>query len=156
MEFTPEQIAALLDALGLPADTADAQLVVDTAADLAAQVQALDPAKPSTVAAAAARNGMEVLDKDTAAALRRDAQAGRQAIAAAARAKVEAAVEDAIDTGRITPGRKQHWITLCANDEAMIQHLASIAPGTAVPLAEIGHSADNADDLAKPAAWFYP
>lgn len=155
MEFTPEQIAALLEALGLPADTTDAQLVVDTTADLAAQVQALDPAKPSTVAAAAARNGMEVIDKETADALRRDAQEGRRIAAAAARAKVESAVDEAIDTGRIIPSRKDHWLTLCTNDGAMIEHLASIAPGTAVPLAEIGHSADNTDDLTQPAAWFY-
>ncbi|MDT5007138.1 MAG: hypothetical protein QOJ24_4314 [Mycobacterium sp.] len=33
MEFTPEQITALLEALGLPADTADAELVVATATD---------------------------------------------------------------------------------------------------------------------------
>ena len=40
MEFTPEQIAALLTALGLPDDTDDAQLVVDTAIDEDVQLDA--------------------------------------------------------------------------------------------------------------------
>jgi Mu-like prophage I protein len=155
MEFTPEQITALLEALGLPAETDDADLIVATTVDLAAQVEALDRAKPSTVAAAAKRNGMEVIDTATADALRRDAAEGRRVAAAAAAAKVEAAINDAINTGRITPGRRTHWLTLCANDEAMIEHLASIAPGTAVPLAEVGHAADTSADLAKPAGWFY-
>src|SRR5215204_2470994 len=106
------QTAALLEALGLPADTADSDLVVATAADLATQAQGVDPAKPSTVAAAARKHGMDLVDHDTHEALKRDAAAGRQIAAAAARAKVEAAVEDAINTGRITPGRKKHWITL--------------------------------------------
>jgi hypothetical protein len=155
MEFTPEQIAALVAALGLPADTTDAQLVVDTTTDLAAQVAGMNPAQPSSVAAAAARHGMELIDTPTADALRRDAQEGRRIAAAAAKAKVEAAVDDAINTGRITPSRKRHWITLCENDETMLQHLASIAPETAVPLSEIGHSADSTGDLADAANWFY-
>jgi len=154
LTFDDTQAAALLEALGLPADTEDVDLIVATATDLAAQVQALDPAKPSTVAAAAKRHGLELVDHDTHEALKRDAAEGRRIAAAAARAKVEAAVDDAINTGRITPGRRKHWLTLCENDETMLQHLASIAPGTAVPLTEVGHSADTTN-LAEPAAWFY-
>ncbi|GFG62808.1 hypothetical protein MKUB_29180 [Mycobacterium kubicae] len=149
------QTAALLDALGLPADTDDANLVVDTAKDLATQVQGLDTAKASAVVAAAARHGMEVIDKPTADALRRDAQEGRRVIAAAAKAKVEAAVDHAIDTGRIMASSKKHWITLCENDETMLPHLASIAPGTAVPLSEVGHSADATPDPNPSGQWFY-
>jgi len=155
MEFTPEQVTALLEALGLPPDTDDAQLVVDTAADLAAQVEALDPAKPSTVAAAAARNGMEVLDRDTADALRRDAQEGRRIAAAAARAKVEAAVDDAVSKGKITPARKRHWISLLENDLGMADVLAAVPNETAVPMSEVGHAAHNTGDLAERSAWFY-
>jgi len=156
LTFDDTQTAALLEALGLPADTDDADLIVATAHDLATQVEGLDPAKPSTVAAAAARHGMEVIDKPTADALRRDAQEGRRVIAAAAKAKVEAAVDQAIDPGRIMPSRKKHWVTLCENDETMLQHLASIAPGTAVPLNEVGHAADMSGDATpEQAAWFY-
>lgn len=153
-----DQEAELLKLLGLPeaapGDT-DAGLVLDTIVDLAAQVEALDPAKPSTVAAAAARNGMEVLDKDTAAALRRDAAEGRKIAAAAARAKVEAAVDDAVNKGKITPARRKHWVTLIEADPGMADVLARTPDETAVPISEIGHSADNGSDLAQPAGWFY-
>ncbi|BBZ22910.1 phage protease [Mycolicibacter hiberniae] len=155
MEFTPEQIAALLGALGLPADTDDADLVVATAVDLAAQAAGMDTAKPSTVAAAARQHGMDLIDHDTHEALKRDAAAGRRIAASAARAKVEAVVDDAISTGRIMARSKKHWVTLCENDDTMVQHLASIAPGTAVPLDEVGHSADTTGELAEPAPWFY-
>lgn len=152
------QESELLKLLGLPeADPgeSDVELVIDTINDLAAQVQTLDPDKPSTVAAAAARNGMEVIDKATADALRRDATAGRAAAAAAAAAKVEAAVDAAIDKGKVMASRRKHWITICTNDPEMVTHLAGIAPGTAVPLDEVGHAADAGTDADQPAGWFY-
>lgn len=158
LTLNDDQEADLLKLLGLPEAApgeADVELVIDTIVDLAHQVEALDPERPSTVAAAAKRNGMEVIDTATADALRRDAAEGRRVAAAAAAAKVETAVEEAINTGRIMPSRKKHWMVLCSNDEAMIEHLASIAPGTAIALSEIGHAADNTGDLAEPAAWFY-
>ncbi|MDP7738993.1 phage protease [Mycobacterium paragordonae] len=155
LTFDDTQGAALLDALGLPTDTDDADLIVATAKDLAAQIDGLDTAKASAVVAAAARHGMEVIDKPTADALRRDAQEGRRVAAAAAKAKVEAAVDQAIDTGRIMPSRKKHWITLCENDATMLEHLASVAPGTAVPLTEVGHSADTTPELTHSGQWFY-
>ncbi|TDK88658.1 hypothetical protein [Mycolicibacterium mucogenicum] len=154
LTFTDEQATALLEALGLPADTTDAQLVVDTTVDLAAQAQAVDSAKPSTVAAAAKRNGMEVLDKETAAALRRDAAEGRRLTAAAVLAKVEASVDDAINKGKITPGRRGHWVTLIQADPGMAEVLASVPNETAVPMTELGHSSD-ADTSDGAAEWFY-
>ncbi len=107
LELDDTQAAVLLTLLGLPEDTTDIQLVIDTVQDATRDpmLPPADDAKPSDVAAAAAKHGMEVIDTATADALRRDAQAGRQAVAAAARAKVEAAVDDAIDKGKITaPG----------------------------------------------------
>ena len=156
LAFTDEQAAALLEALGLPAETTDAQLVIDTTKDLASQAEAVDPAKPSTVAAAAKRNGMEVLDKETAAALRRDAAEGRRLTAAAVLAKVEASVDDAINKGKITPGRRGHWVTLIQADPGMAEVLASVPNETAVPITELGHSSDpiakTGDDAPE---WFY-
>lgn len=101
LQFTDEQAAALLDLLGLPADTTDPQLVVDTVADLADQAAGVDPAKPSAVAAAARKAGLEVVDTDTLAALRHDATEGRRVAAAAAKAAVEAQIDDAISKGKI-------------------------------------------------------
>jgi hypothetical protein len=155
LTFDETQTAAVLEALGLPPDSDDPELVVATAADLAAQAQALDPARPSTVAAAAKRNGMEVVDIESLAALRADAQEGRQIAAAAAKAKVEAAVEDAVNKGKITPGRRKAWVQLIEADPGMADVLAAVPPETAVSLNEIGHSADNTGDLYEPAPWFY-
>lgn len=156
LELDDTQTAVLLALLGLPEDTTDVQLIIDTVKDATRDPMLPPPpdAKPSEIAAAAAKHGMEVLDTATADVLRRDAAEGRQLKVSAARAKVEAAVDDAINTGRIMPSRKKHWLTLCENDDTMLQHLASIAPGTAVPINEVGHAADTTD-LAEPAAWFY-
>lgn len=150
--LTDEQSTELLATLGLPADTTDAALVLATAADLAAQAEGVDPAKPSTVAAAAAKAGLEVLDSATVAALRHDAAQGRQLAAAAAHAKVEASVDDAIAKGKITPPRRKHWVSLIEADAAMADVLASIPNETAVPMTETGHSDIVTTD--KP-AWFY-
>ena len=158
LTLNDDQEADLLKLLGLPeaapGDT-DAGLVLDTIVDLAAQVEALDPAKPSTVAAAAKRNGMEVIDTATADALRRDAAEGRKIAAAAARAKVESAVDDAIDKGKIMASRRKHWVTLIEADPGMADVLAATPNETAVPLSPIGHAAADNADLAQPAGWFY-
>lgn len=151
------QAADLFAALGLPADTTDAQLIVDTATDLATQVAELDPAKPSTVASAAKRAGMELLDKDTAAALRRDAAEGRKTVAAATQQRIEASVDDAIRRGKITPSRRKHWISLIGADPGMADVLAKVPDETAGPLTEVGHGQNPEPDaeLAKPVAWFH-
>jgi hypothetical protein len=42
--------------------------------------------------------------------------------------KVEAAADDAITKGKITPGRRTHSVTLITADPEMEKTLASIAP----------------------------
>ncbi|AWT55809.1 phage protease [Mycolicibacterium smegmatis] len=153
--FTDEQAAALIEALGLPADTTDADLIVATVADLAAQVAGMNPEKPSTVAAAARKAGLEVVDTKTLAALRTDAANGRQMAAAAKAQKIEAAVDDAVSKGKIAPSRRQHWVTLCTHDEGMIEVLAAVPNETAVPMTEVGHSTEVDNDADKRPAWFY-
>src|SRR4051794_28242006 len=110
LTFTDEQAARLLELLGLPADTTDAELVLAALEDLAAQAAGMSPEKPSTVAAAARKAGLEVVDTQTLAALRHDAQEGRQVAAAAKQQKIEAAVEDAVNKGKIAPSRRKHWV----------------------------------------------
>jgi hypothetical protein len=156
LEFDDTQAAALLDALGLPADTDDADLIVATTADLAAQVAGMTPEQPSSVAAAARRHGLELVDHDTHESLKRDAAEGRRIAAAAAKAKVEAAVDDALNKGKITAARRKHWVTLIEADPGMADVLAAVPNETAVPLSELGHSKEGAhDDLAERGAWFY-
>ncbi|WP_018599667.1 phage protease [Mycobacterium sp. 155] len=157
LTFDDDQAAALLEALGLPADTADPQLVTDTAVDLAAQVETLDPAKPSTVAAAAKKAGLEVIDTATAEALRHDAAEGRRMAAAATQQRIEAAVDDAVRKGKITPARRKHWVTLITADPGMADVLASVPNETAAPMTEAGHSMnpDPGDNLADADVWVY-
>jgi hypothetical protein len=109
----------LLALLGLPEDTSDIQLILDTVKDITRDPmlppapdadddqqqqggQLAASAKPSDIAAAAAKHGMEVIDTATAESLRRDAAEGRRIAAAAAKAKIEAAVDDAINRGKVT------------------------------------------------------
>lgn len=153
--FTPEQFSKLLELLGLPVDTVDAQLILDTVKD-AVTASTAEGAQPSAVAAAARRNGLEVLDTDTMAALRRDANEGRQIKAAAERKAVEDAVSDAISKGKITVARRKHWVTLLTADPGMTEVLASIPNETAVPLTEVGHGVDaEGGRLADTAEWFH-
>lgn len=154
LSFDDTQAAGLLDALGLPPDTLDPELIVATAVDLAAQAAGMNPAQPSTVAAAARKAGLEVVDGPTLTALRHDAAEGRKIAAAAAKARVEAAVDDAIRKGKITPPRRKHWVALIEADPGMADVLASTPPETAVPMTEIGHGTD-VDDIAKRPSWFY-
>jgi hypothetical protein len=153
LTFNDEQAAALIEALALPAETDDIALILATVADLAAQAAGMNPEKPSTVAAAARKAGLEVVDTDTLATLRHDAAEGRKIAAAAAQQKIEATVEDAISKGKITPARRKHWVTLILADPGMGEVLASVPNETAVPMTEIGHSLEP--ELAESSAWFY-
>jgi hypothetical protein len=86
--------------------------------------------------------------------LRRDAAAGRQLIAAEAQRKVEAAVDDAIDKGKIAAARRKHWVSVITADPGMSEILAATPDETAVPLREMGHATEG-QDLAEAATWFY-
>ena len=114
----------------------------------------MTPEQPSSVAAAAKRHGMEVIDTLTADALRAEAATGRQIAAAAAKAKVETAVDDAVNKGKITPARRKHWVSVIEADPEMAQVLAKYPNELAVPMSELGDAADNGD-LATAAEWFY-
>ena len=124
--------------------------------DLAKQAAEDDGGKPSDVAAAAARAGLAVTDSDSYARLQAEAAEGQQIKAAAAAAKIEASVRDAVAKGKITPARRKHWVTLISADQGMEQVLASVPAETAVPMSEVGHSHDDPNDVTEPAEWFRP
>lgn len=153
LTFDDKQAAALLELLGLPAETTDIDTILDTVKD------AISPTdgKPSEVAAAAKRAGLEVIDNDTLTALRTEAAEGRQIKAAAARQQIEASVGDAIEKGKITPGRRKHWIDLITADPGMADVLAGVPNETAVPMTEIGHGvgSDGAPGQPDRDQWFY-
>lgn len=156
LTFTDDQTSQLFELLGLPADTdpADVDAILAVIDDLAKQAAVGDnDTKPSAVAAAAKRIGLEVVDSDTLAALRTEATEGRQVKAAATKARIDGQVADAIRAGKITPARRDHWVTLITADPAMADVLASVPDETAVPINEVGHASDS-DNLTDAATWF--
>ena len=155
LEFDDAEAAVLLDRLGLPEDTSDTQLVLDTLKDaLRGAPLMMADAAPSQIAAAAKKHALEVgVDTDTLTALRADAGEARALKAAAAQQRIEAAVDDAVSKGKITAARKAHWVTLCTHDAGMLDVLASAPNETAVPMTELGHSLEP--ELAESANWFY-
>lgn len=142
LTFTDEQATALLGPLGLPTDTTDPTTIVATVVDALAADNITDAA-PSAILAAAKKAGLEVMDTDTANALRHDAAEGRQIKAAAERQRIEDAVNTAMQKGKITPARREHWVNLIAADPEMAEVLANVPDNTAVPMNEIGHSVSN-------------
>jgi len=153
LTFDDAQAAELLDILGLPTDTTDIALVLATLKD--AVSGAPTNLQPSAIAAAAKSAGLEVLDTDTASALRADAAEGRQIKAAVARQRIEDTVTAAISKGKITPARKEHWVNLITADPAMAEVLNAVPDETAVPITEIGHGVDSGDQHPAGEGWFY-
>lgn len=156
LTLTAEQSAQLLDLLGLPADTTDPTLILATVADLVAQAEGADCANPTqaNAVAAAKRLGLEVLEPDVLASLRRDAAECRTLKAAVERQRVEAAVDAALRQGKITAARRSHWVTLIEADPAMADVLAGLPDELALPLAPIGHGVD-AEGGAPVTGWLF-
>lgn len=150
--FTADWLGQLAGILGLDPATDDPELILQAARDTAASEDG-DTGAPSQVAASAKRLGMELVDADTIAALRFDAAEGRKQVAAAQRRERETAVDDAIRTGKITPGRREHWLKLIAADPGMADVLASVPAQTAAPLSEMGHAYGEESEAAGP-RWF--
>lgn len=153
LTFDDDQAEELLTILGLPTDTTDVELVLATVKD--AISAAPTNLQPSAIAAAAKSAGFEVLDTDTATALRADAAEGRQIKAAVARQRIEDSVTAAISKGKITPARKEHWVNLITADPAMAEVLNAVPDETAVPINEAGHGVDGEDRPAGGEGWFY-
>lgn len=156
----------LTESLGLPDDATEEQIIEATRKALAGTPAPADapadpdpapapaagdptptppPAPPEVVQpAASAASGVIQMDSAAYAALQAQALQGAQAHAtlkAQAHAKV---VDSAIDTGRITPARREHYMALMKADEADTTDLLTrrLQPGASVPLTEIGHSSD--------------
>lgn len=155
LTFDDDQASALLEALGLPADTTDIATIAATVKD-AATASTAEGAQPSAVAAAARRVGLGVMDTEALAALQRDAAEGRRIKAAEARQRVEAMVDAALNKGKITPARRKHWIELIEADPEMADVLARTPDETAIPLSEIGHAiSDEGAPRTDDDKWFY-
>lgn len=150
--FSPDQWGMLLTLLGGNADD-QADDVIGYITDLTTN-EAAAAGQPSAIVAAAHKKGLEVLDGELVAKLRRDAAEGQKIKAKAASDRREGIVHAAISRGAITPGRRKHWLTLLEADPGMEQVLASTPAETAVPLREIGHTTgDGWNDEANLASY---
>ncbi|OZC98916.1 hypothetical protein CH281_20335 [Rhodococcus sp. 06-221-2] len=147
MDFTPEQITRLLEALGLGSDVTDAELVV-------VAVEELVTAPPVAAASAAAAGGV-VLDPAAYDVLKADADRGRALAAASKVREAKDAVDSAIRAGKLPPARRQHWLDVIQADPAMAATLKQMP--VVIPLEELGHcdpGANDPDGLTEPAGWF--
>lgn len=144
--MSDEQCAQILEALGLPPDTSDPNLVVEATREMAAREGGMRPEQPSSVAAAAHQIGCEVVDSGTLAALRQDAAQARQLAAAARTQEIANLVDESISRGAITPARRDHWTRLIEADPEMANTLKAFPNELAAPMNEIGHTLESGPD----------
>lgn len=116
--------------------------ITDAALDEEGLLAALDEAlnevaEPETTAPTALPAGTIAIDEATLTTLQRDAAAGRAARDAQIVAERTAAVDAAVQTGRIPFARKQYWLDQLAVDPGAAETLANLAPGL-IPTEEIG------------------
>ncbi|MDM2446229.1 ATP-dependent Clp protease proteolytic subunit [Mycobacteroides abscessus] len=101
----------------------------------------IDEGQVAELAAAAAKLGLSVIDPGTLAEMQRNSSLGAKAHAQMETQRITAAVDAAISLGKITPARKEHFVTLMRADEVgTTQLLAGIPAYTAVPMNELGHA----------------
>ena len=104
---------------------------------------------------AAAPPGTALIDQAALADLREAAEAGRRALADLEGRRRDALVDDAVRQGRIAPAARASWREMADRDEeGTASLLASLVPGT-VPVAEVGHGADDMteEDRLYATAW---
>lgn len=146
----PATWGAILAVCGLD-EKATPEDVLDVITSLV-EKEGVDDGKPSSIAAAAGRAGLKVLDETTYLSLRAAAAEATQIKAAAEADERERIVAAAVQRGAITPGRRDHWLTLLAADPGMKDVLMSTPDELAVPLREVGHSA-SVDDDGQQTSW---
>lgn len=109
----------------------------------------VEEATPEQIAAAAKKHGLTVYTSEVADRLTADATAGREARDRQQRDDDAKVVDAAISKGKITPSRREHFITLMASDrEGTTTLLEKTLQESAVPLTEMGHSTEPVDNPA--------
>ena len=153
---------AVLDALGLPEDATDEQVLAkiaestkpaDEPEDKPDDLDKVDEGKVRELVESAKALGLVVSDPGTWASLQANSELGAKAHAKLETQRITASVDAAISLGKIPPSRRDHFVSLMRADEVgTVELLAGIPKETAVPMAAMGHSfgpdpqADTADD----------
>ncbi|WP_319456876.1 MULTISPECIES: head maturation protease, ClpP-related [unclassified Mycobacterium] len=141
---------AILDALGLPEDASDDDVIAKIAEQAGDKPDEktddtpddkVDAGEITELAAAAAKHGLTVIDPGTLAEMQRNSSLGAKAHAEMETTRITGAVNAAISLGKIPAARKEHFVALMRADEVgTTKLLADIPAETAVPLTELGHS----------------
>ncbi|PZT99480.1 MAG: hypothetical protein DI630_16825 [Gordonia sp. (in: high G+C Gram-positive bacteria)] len=138
----------LAQRLGITADADDETILSALDAKLATNESEPVEEQLSTeqVAAAAKRHGLTLVDPDKYQELADAAAAGREARDQQLREHRESIVGAAVDKGKITPARRDHFVKLMeADPEGTESLLASLPEQASIPLAEVGHSVEPQD-----------
>ena len=153
--------------LGLEADATDDDVIakldeLEGKGEAADETDAGDGGKPAdeteategevaAVKAAAAKLGLTVTDPEVLAELRSNSALGVAAHTELTNRRITAALDDAIDKGKILPAQRGKYEALMRKDEPGVAALLAEIPNeTAAPMREVGHSLDpvaQADDI---------
>ncbi len=155
--LVPTLKEGLAQKLGISADADDEttlKAIDDALADKdSAESDSVDEAPaeatPEQIAAAAKKLGLTVLDSEIAQRLTVDAAAGREARDRQQSEDDAKVVNTAIDKGKITPARREHFLAMMAADrEGTTVLLEQTLQESAVPLTELGHSTEPVNNVA--------
>lgn len=142
-------------ALGLD-ETADIAAIVaatEEAAKAAADAAASEGDTAASIAAAARKRGMTVVDASALAEMQAQAARGAELADRIERDERERFVASAVEAGKIPSSRREHWLTMLTADPSAAEVLAGI-PDNTVPLTARGYDG-NADvpDVRQSAAY---
>ncbi len=149
----------LIERLGLDAEATDEQILEAVDAELEddnGDDGGDGDGSGDDGSAARLPDGVVAIDASVLEQLQGDARAGREALTNQATERRNAAISDAIRTGRITAAARDTWAARMAADESgTVALLGTLAAGSAAPMAEVGHSdePENADEALYAKAW---
>lgn len=150
VEFTPEQITTITEALGIAADS-DAQTIAAAAVQVVEEQPSAADAQAAAVAAAAGSRelpeGIVAIDSVQLEQLRASAAQGVAAREQQEQDQRRALVDAAVSDGRIAPARREAWLSSLKANPASAQDLAGLATGLIPVTGEIGHAGDG-DEVA--------
>lgn len=148
--------ADLRERLGLTDAATDEELraALESAIPAAAPAAPVTPAEPAAVAPLP--EGVVAIDATILEQLQSDAAAGREAREQQSTERRELVLARAQQEGRIAASSAEHFRALLSKDEASTTALIqSLAPNTAIPVAQLGHQVEPTDEesLMAAAGW---
>lgn len=149
MAFTSEQLTTMRSTLELPETADEAAITAAVEAVVAENLEEREPTAETTTPAIP--EGMVLVDSEVLTELRSGAEAGRTARRELDDQARDRAIDAAIQAGKTTPARRDHWVASWKADAEGTQALLdSLEPGLAVPTAELGQGGqpENTEDEA--------